>query len=666
VGYDPPGAVAGTESRFIASGETFDYRIDFWNKPTSEVPTQDAIIIDRIDPAVFDISTLEITRVGFLNWDLPITTGTVIDARIDCQPEMNIAVEIRAGLGMEIPGFAFNDDLDENTLVFWFHAIDPETGEWPEDPFAGFLPPFNPETGFEIGWIEYSVDPLPDLPTGTQLSSVAYVEFDFLGDIYDHPAPKVDPDAEPAVADPWVNTIDAAPPTSWVEPLPAVLNTSDFLVTWDGADDEGGSGIARYDIYVSADGGSFTRWLQDVTGTSALFAGQPGHTYAFYSVGTDNVGHCETVPATADTATYVNIAPTIADLNADPDAVLCPGNIMLTASGATDADGQIVLVAFYRDANGDGEWDIDDKLLGADGDGNDGWNWTGSTENWAVGEHTLFARTQDNAGAWSEPASALVTIAASTSWQNPLNRFDVDANDSVEAQDVLSIINKINRDGTGSLPPRTADDQNLPYFDVSGDGELTALDVLQVINVINLGSTPAAPFGGSGEGESETRPNIAANLGWFITFVDDTNSRGPTNTRGSMMLPCGEGEADRRIEWLTAAVQNLTNRWGRDRYVSRQTWQDRFEAVNKLGQAPRDQRDVLCFGGIGSEPVPFFHGLSASGSGGVDRGQTARPRRQIQDVFDEVLTSPQTWLELEDTLAAISVDVQRGQRKGRR
>jgi len=304
-GFDASDVLPGDEVRFIAQDQTLDYRVEIWNKPTAVVPTQDAIIIDRIDPTVFDVSTLEVTRVGFLNWDLPISSGQVVDMRIDCMPEMNIAVEIKAGLGMEVPGFANNADIDENTLVFWFHTIDPATGEWPEDPMAGFLPPFNPETGFEIGWIEYTVDPVDGLATGTELANVAYVEFDFAGDIYEHPAPKVDPDVEPAEPAPWINTIDAAGPTSQVEAMPATTGNEVLTIRWNGQDDAGGSGIASYDIYVATDEGPFDLWLDDTTDTEALFTGDVGHQYAFYSVATDNVGHREDAPLTAEAETVV-------------------------------------------------------------------------------------------------------------------------------------------------------------------------------------------------------------------------------------------------------------------------------------------------------------------------------------------------------------------------
>ena len=112
------------------------------------------------------------------------------------------------------------------------------------------------------------------------------------------PAQGTDPDKEA------LNTIDAGGPSSDVELLPAT-NPPSCEVHWSGQDDSGGSGIATYDVFVSDDGGPFTLWQTATTDTQATFVGQSGHTYAFYSVATDNVGHVETAPATPDTSTLV-------------------------------------------------------------------------------------------------------------------------------------------------------------------------------------------------------------------------------------------------------------------------------------------------------------------------------------------------------------------------
>jgi hypothetical protein len=74
-----------------------------------------------------------------------------------------------------------------------------------------------------------------------------------------------------------------------------------------------GSGIAFYDIYVSDDKGPFTLWQPAAITTSATFAGQNGHTYAFYSVATDNVGNVQATPTAAQASTTVQtqVTPTV-------------------------------------------------------------------------------------------------------------------------------------------------------------------------------------------------------------------------------------------------------------------------------------------------------------------------------------------------------------------
>jgi len=290
-GYDVPGTPEEMLARYIPKEQTLDYRIEFWNKPDAVVPTQDAIIEDTLDPTVFDLSTFEFTRIGFLKWDVELPGGQVIDTRIDCRPDMNIAVDVTASL-----------DPETGKVRWWFHCVDPLTGQYPEDPMAGFLPPFNPETEYEMGWVEFRVGLQDGLPSGTRIENQAFVEFDFLGDLLEHPAPKEGP---------WLNTIDAGPPESQVLPLPANVPQRTFVVSWSGEDDEGGSGIAYYDVYVSDNEGPAVLWLDNTTDTEAIFVGEDDHHYQFWSVARDNVGHEEPTPEAPDAQITVAIPPAV-------------------------------------------------------------------------------------------------------------------------------------------------------------------------------------------------------------------------------------------------------------------------------------------------------------------------------------------------------------------
>jgi hypothetical protein len=125
------------------------------------------------------------------------------------------------------------------------------------------------------------------------------------------PSQGTDPNKEALV------TIDAGVPASQVLALPAVTTTRAFQVSWTGGDDTGGSGVAGYDVFVRDNGGPWTVWLNDTTETSAVFTGSDGHSYGFYSVATDNVGHREAAPAQADAATQIDVAPKTSAGSAD-------------------------------------------------------------------------------------------------------------------------------------------------------------------------------------------------------------------------------------------------------------------------------------------------------------------------------------------------------------
>jgi hypothetical protein len=188
-------------------------------------------------------------------------------------------------------------------------------------------------------------------------------------------------------------------------------------------------------------------------------------------------------------------------LTATLNPVARPAAVTLLVTGIGDPGGDVVAAAFYRDTNRNGHWDETDDLLGTDADSSNGWSWTLTTAGWELGEHTFFARVQDDEGAWSEAAAVSVTV---TSWQNPENPFDVVADGTVDSLDVLFLVNEINRNESPTLPPRAAEHQHLPYYDVNADGLLTPLDVLLVVNHINLASNPPGAPNDSGEGESAT------------------------------------------------------------------------------------------------------------------------------------------------------------------
>ncbi|HZV07893.1 MAG TPA: hypothetical protein VE999_22610 [Gemmataceae bacterium] len=112
-------------------------------------------------------------------------------------------------------------------------------------------------------------------------------------------------------------TVSPPHPTSSVNPLPATEISPSFTVRWSGSDPNGSS-IASYTIYVSDNGGPFTSWLANTTQTSAIYTGQVGHTYGFYSVATDGLGISQPTPTAAQATTFVQL-PSVGNPGGDND-----------------------------------------------------------------------------------------------------------------------------------------------------------------------------------------------------------------------------------------------------------------------------------------------------------------------------------------------------------
>jgi hypothetical protein len=93
----------------------------------------------------------------------------------------------------------------------------------------------------------------------------------------------------------------------------------------------------------------------------------------------------------------------------------------------------------------------------------------------------LFANGQGIIGA---AVDFVITDNDLPLWQNPVNPFDCDDNDFVNAIDALLIINRLNRTGSRYFIPGV-DPEAPPYLDTNGDGLLNAIDALVVINELN-------------------------------------------------------------------------------------------------------------------------------------------------------------------------------------
>lgn len=132
--------------------------------------------------------------------------------------------------------------------------------------------------------------------------------------------------------------------------------------------------------------------------------------------------------------------------------------------------------------------------------------------------------------------TARVEVRNDRFFTNPLNRFDVDRNGSIQPLDALRIINALRRLGTGPLTLPTTNDQiSTSYFDVSGENSLTALDALRVINALSRINR-----GGTAEGESA--PVFASPLVDLDAFEQQTSPSRDSKLREAVDTAIGEFE----------------------------------------------------------------------------------------------------------------------------
>ncbi len=156
---------------FIDSGDRLDYLIYFENLPTATAPAQEVFVTDCLDHDL-DWTSVTLDDVAF---------GGVIVGNPGTEPLFETRITIadyRPGESKEWwVEITSEFDLGTGCLDVTFRTLDPDTGELPEDVFAGFLPPED-GTGRGQGHISLSVDSKADLVDGTVITNRGTIIFD--------------------------------------------------------------------------------------------------------------------------------------------------------------------------------------------------------------------------------------------------------------------------------------------------------------------------------------------------------------------------------------------------------------------------------------------------------------------------------------------------------
>jgi RHS repeat-associated protein len=303
----------GSEN-FVQGDDPIPYRIRFENYgPGSKDHDGNPVESSRWATAPAQFVTVSDFLSSDLDWDtFRLSEIGFGDVLLTVPPD---STHFQTSYPMTYNGKTFNVLIEAGIRIatgevfIIFQSIDPNT-ELPPDVLTGFLPPED-ETGRGMGHFSYSVKPRAGLPSGTPIRNIALISFDgqlaIATDQVDplDPSQGIDPNRQALI------TIDAAGPTSVINSLPATTNNPAILLNWAGSDDTNGSGIAGYDIFVSDNNGPFVPFRTASTATSATFTGIVGHSYRFYSIAIDNVGHRQTSQTIRSIQVVGNNAPVL-------------------------------------------------------------------------------------------------------------------------------------------------------------------------------------------------------------------------------------------------------------------------------------------------------------------------------------------------------------------
>jgi len=255
--------------KMVAKTETLPYTILYENDPKFATTAAQKVIIRQPLDVTVNAGSIQLGSFGFGKYIFNVPAGlSNYTTTLNLADSIGFNVQFSAGL-----------DVVNRQLIWVFQSIDPSTGLPPTDPYAGYLP-VNDSTGKGEGFVSYNIRPARSTVTGDSIVAKAQIVFDI---------------NEPISTNTYVNIIDAvAPVSSIIANSLSVQQNAIISLSVQAADDEGGSGLkTSYDLYYSENGGAFVKSDSSYTSTTFSFIGNPGSTYCFNVIVTDNVGNIE-------------------------------------------------------------------------------------------------------------------------------------------------------------------------------------------------------------------------------------------------------------------------------------------------------------------------------------------------------------------------------------
>ena len=361
---DIQGPAGFGDENYIPADDTLSYTIRFENAHDASAPAQQVVVTQTLDPDL-DPRTFRVDDFGWGDYRVSLDANKAFySGRLDFTATRGYYVDVSATV-----------DVEKGEITWILTTIDPATGEQPIDASIGFLPVndtiYDPNDHSIVleegthrgeGFVSYTIRPKSGSATGSRIDAEATIVFD----------------TQPPIATPAIfNTLDAVAPSSAVKAFsPDTTDETEFPVSWSGTDDNGGSAIEDYTIYVSQDGAPFSIWLLYTTSTDSLFRGEQGHHYSFYSTARDNAGNEEAAPTEADASM------TVGGANGSISGTVFED---MNDNGAINASDDLGLADWtvYLDANDNGALDEGETSTTTASDG------TYRFDNLAPGEYTV-------------------------------------------------------------------------------------------------------------------------------------------------------------------------------------------------------------------------------------------------------------------------------------
>jgi RHS repeat-associated protein len=228
---------SGEPDFFIPPASPIEYIVYFENQPTATAAAQEVIITDQLHPDL-DWATFELQAYAFGDTVLAVPPGLDHHGLSERIPMWTKSGDAWTASGEALLEIEASLNPQDGRVEWRFKTLDPETEDFPADPYAGFLPP-NDATHRGEGYVSFTVRPRADVAPETVITNSASIVFDTNA---------------PIVTNEVFNTISGDPPSEPGGPDPAHGSAEIALTATLRAN--ANNDASSYDLYFWTSGGT--------------------------------------------------------------------------------------------------------------------------------------------------------------------------------------------------------------------------------------------------------------------------------------------------------------------------------------------------------------------------------------------------------------------------